>query len=48
MKKESIKDVKKMEGRHVLAKKLRSSPDSKEKLMTSPPPLSASSSDGEE
>ena len=47
MKKESFKEVKKMEERHSLVKKLRSSPDSKEKLISSPP-LSASSSDGEE
>lgn len=46
MKKESVKEVKKMEGRHNLVKKLRS-PDIKEKLLSSPP-LSASSSDGEE
>ena len=46
MKKESVKEVKKMEGRHNLVKKLRS-PDSKEKLLSSPP-LSASPSDGEE
>jgi len=47
MKKESKKEMKKMEGRHNLVKKLRSSPDTKEKLMSSPP-LSASPSDGEE
>ena len=47
MKKESVKEVKKMEGRHNLVKKLRTL-ESKEKFMSSPPPLSASSSDGEE